>query len=471
MLMMAAVLPVAVNAEEIKATVDDSVNLAISVYNDNLALVKDTRKVSLKEGLNSVAFVGVAQQMKPETAIVNAQGLRVLEQNFDYNLINQQTMLKENIGKKVKTAMTDQQTGKTTFSEAVVIESEYGTVLQFDYGIDTNYPGRVIFDQLPSNLRTKPTFVVSLDNDKTPMKNIELSYLTTGMTWKADYVANVKDDKSLKLESFITLTNNSGVDYKNTAVQLISGTVNQVYNAMPAPRMTKAMGANMMMESAVMDSAYVGGIEQGSVGEYHVYTVPEKTTIKNQQTKQIKLFQSDDVLYEKEYRFSSPIGLSSYSGNDEFKKANPTTIYKIVNDKASNIGMPLPSGVVRFYNKDTQGNTQFIGESSIKQLAVNEEGELGLGVASDIFAKGKVVNAVAIAKNIKEFEVEVTIYNSKTEDVKVVYNQSIGNEWNVLSETHPSVKKSQNMNSWEIAVPKGGNVVLKFKVRVSRQES
>lgn len=469
--------------EEIKLDVDNNVNLAISVYNDNLALVKDTRRVSLPVGKTSVAFVGVAKQMKPDTAIVSfsSNGVSVLEQNYDYNIINPNSILKESVGKKVKTAITDIQTGKTTFSEALVLESEYGAVLQFDYGIETNFPGRVIFDKLPDNLRTKPTFVISLDNKISQNQDVELSYLTSGMTWKADYVANIKDDKKMSLESFVTLTNNSGVDYKNASIQFISGTINQVYTVSPVVPMARSavMKQNMVMdmEAAESVSSYAGGLgmggnyaNQGTVGEYHIYTIPSNTTIKNQQTKQIKLFESDNVSFSKEYRFTSPLNISSYSSNGEFTKANPLTIYKITNDKDSNIGMPLPKGVIRFYNKDDADKTQFIGESDIKQLAVNEEGELNLGIASDIFAKGKIVNITTIAKNIKEVDVEVTIINSKDEDVSVKFEQNIYDEWKVLSETHTSEKKSQSVARWTVDVPSKGNVDLKFKIRVSREQ-
>lgn len=468
-------------AEEIKLDSDKNVNLSISVYNDNLAFVKDSRQVSLPAGKSSIAFVGVAQQMKPETAIVSfgAGGVSVLEQNYDYNILSPHSILKESVGKTVKTAITDNETGKTTFSEAVILESEYGTVLKFDYGIETNFPGRVVFGEIPSNLRTKPTFVVSLDSKTAQKQNMELSYLTGGMTWRADYVANIKNDKDMSLESFVTLSNNSGVDYKDATIQLISGTVNQVYSnppAMPMPVTRNRMMKGAMMEMAVADTAsFAGGGEdgyatQGTVSDYHIYTIPEKTTIKNQQTKQIKLFESNNVVYAKEYKFSSPLNINSYAGSGEFTQANPLTIYKIKNDKASNIGMPLPMGIIRFYNKDNSGNIQFIGESNIKQLAVNEEGELNLGVAADIFAKGKITDVVTIAKNIKEIDASITITNSKAEPVSVIFEQNIYDEWKVLSETHPSVKKSQNVVSWTVDVPSNGTVDLKFKLRVSRPQ-
>lgn len=466
--------------DEIKLDSDKNVSLAISVYNNNLALVKDTRNVSLPNGKSSIAFVGVAKQMKPETAIVNfaSKGISVLEQNYDFNIINPNSILKESVGKTVKTAITDQQTGRTTFSTAKVLESEYGAVLEFDYGIETNFPGRVIFDELPNNLRTKPTFVISLDNNMAQAQDVELSYLTSGMTWKADYVANIINNNSMSLESFVTLTNNSGVDYKNASIQFISGTVNQVYNVSPIMPMARAklMTGGMMEEMAVADSASYGEAgnggysTQGTIGEYHIYTIPFNTTIKNQQTKQIKLFENDNVAYTKEFRLNSPLSISPYYSNGEFTKANPVTVYKITNDEASNIGMPLPQGVVRFYNNDDANKAQFIGESEIKQLAVGEEGELRLGLASDIFAKGKVANSTTIAKDIREVEVEVTITNSKSEDVKVIFEQYINEDWKVLSETHPSVKKSQNTANWTVDVPSKGKVDLKFKLRVSRQQ-
>lgn len=466
----AVMVPTMVLAEgnnEIILDVDSAVEKSISIYNDNLAYVKDTRNIRLKKGNTSVAFVGVAKRMKPETAMIKSDGVTVLEQNYDYNTITPYSVMEEFVGKKVKTVINNPLSGKDVFSEAILLDNKNGPILQFDYGIETNFPGRVIVPNIPTNLRKKPTLVASLQNEEFAQKNVELSYLTNGITWKADYVANVKGKDKLALTSFVTINNTSGIDYNDVSVQLISGSVNQVQSVMPVRPMM--MRQKAVMENAVMVDAATGGayMEQGTVGEYHIYNVPDKTTIKDNQTKQVKLFYYDDVKYDVEYRFTSPLNVSYYSGLEEFKKDNPATIYKIKNEKESNLGIPVPKGIIRFYENDKAGKSQFVGESNINQLAINEETELQLGSAADIFATGKVEKSTDVSDKLKDLDIKITIKNSKDEDTKVVFEQNVYNA-SLISENFKSTEKSRNVLRWELDIKKSGTVDLEFKVRVRK---
>lgn len=467
----AIMLPTMVFADDNSEVIldkDSAVEQSISIYNDNLAYVKDVRNFRLKKGNTSVAFVGVAKNMKPETAMIKSDGVTVLEQNYDYNIITPNSVLEEFVGKKVKTVMTNPMSGKDVFADAILLDNKNGPILQFEYGIETNFPGRVIIPNIPNNLRTKPTLVANLQNEEFAQKNVELSYLTNGITWKADYVANVKDKKNISLTSFVTINNDSGIDYNNVSVNLVSGSINQVSEVSHRPKMMK-MENSMVMSSPVMaDTAGMfGGIEQGTVGEYHIYSVPDKTTIKDNQTKQVKLFYFDDVKYDTEYKFSSPLGVSYYSGNEEFKKENPTTIYKIKNNKDSNLGVPVPKGVIRFYENDKNGKSQFVGESNINQLAVNEDTELLLGKSVDVFATGKVIKSTDVSDKLKDLDVKITINNSKDEDVKVSFEQGIYGG-SLISENLKSLEKTSNVLKWEIDIKKGEAVDLEFKVRVRK---
>ena len=234
-------------ASEGEVLVGDGQNTAtrVSIYNNNLAFVKDTRNVSLTKGVNAIAFEGVASQMRPETALLLGDGIRVIEQNYDYDLLNADNLLKNSVGKTVKTALYNEQTGQTYFDSAKVLNSNYGSpVLQFSYGVETNFPGRIVYEKLPDNLRVKPTLVINLDSASGGVRPLELAYLTNGLSWKADYVADLKEDNKLTLNGWITLNNESGTDYKNAEVQLIAGNVNQVAAVRPVmARMLKASGA------------------------------------------------------------------------------------------------------------------------------------------------------------------------------------------------------------------------------------
>ena len=180
------------NAVEKPINENNKLSLDISIYNQNLALVKDVRRVPLEQGNNDIAFEGVASNIKPETAILYADGLKVLEQNYDYDLLTANNMVDKSVGTSVKTVLMNPTTGENIYNKAKIISATYGMpVLEFDYGIEANFPGRIVFENLPSGLRSKPTLVAKVVSDKTAEKDLSLAYLTNGISWKTNYVAKV----------------------------------------------------------------------------------------------------------------------------------------------------------------------------------------------------------------------------------------------------------------------------------------
>lgn len=448
----------------------DSVEMEISIYNNSLGFVRDTREAGLEAGYNSVAFAGVASQIKPETVMVETPGAEIVEQNYNYNLLTPVNIVNESVGQTVKTAVYNEATGQTVFDSAKIIDSNYGNpVLQFSYGIETHFPGRLIFDKLPENLVSKPTLEVRLNNKDAGRKKIELAYLTNGISWKADYVAEIKSAGVLDLNGWITLSNDSGADYKNASVQLIAGNVNQVSEAAPVRPLMLARAMKANAESASMDAAGGAYPANEAFADYYLYTLPVKTTIKNQQSKQVSLFVRNGVRFEKEYRMISPLYVGINVSENEFQKQNPQVVFKLDNAAASGLGLPMPQGVIRFYEKDSGSNLQFIGESSIPQLADGEKADLMLGKAFDIFAKGRVLNVNKVSKDIFEADVEVAFNNAKTEEAVVNFEQNFNNNWEILSESQKSERKNANTAKWQLKLPAKGAFSLTYKVRITRK--
>ena len=206
-----------------------SSDVALNIYNGGVALVKDVRNFTLKNGENSIVFNSVAEKMLPETAFLKGTDIQVIEQNYNYNLQTPMNIVDASIGQTVKTALVDETTGKTIFDEAKIIDSRYGRpVLQFDYGIEINFPGRLIFDKLPDGLVSVPTLSTQVITQKSGEQPLSLSYLTKGISWKVDYTAEMLSDNKLNLLGWITLKNESGTDYKNVSLQFVAGEVNQV---------------------------------------------------------------------------------------------------------------------------------------------------------------------------------------------------------------------------------------------------
>ena len=232
--------------DEIVSTVSDQHGLAVTIYNDNLALVKDARRVKLARDINQLAWREVSAQMRPETAqlrnVSNPAGFRLQEQNFDFDLLTPEKLLEKYVGREVSVIRTHPTSGAETRETATVLSTNGGVVLQFADRIETGVPGRLAFSGVPDTLRDKPTLVISLVNPTPGMQNVELSYLTSGLSWRADYVAELNaNDDQLDLNGWVTLTNQSGAAYPNATLQLVAGDVNRVQAQRPAaPMMSRA---------------------------------------------------------------------------------------------------------------------------------------------------------------------------------------------------------------------------------------
>lgn len=472
-LVMAALLSVMngkfVLASETLVQQEQNTDMLVNVYNNNLGLVHDTRKVALNKGLNEIAFEGVASSIQPESAILNGDGIKVIEQNYDYNLLTPNNLLEAFIGKEVKTAVQNPQNGQIIFDKATVVSNNYGNpVLRFDYGVEANFPGRVIYENVPQNLRIKPTLVANLQSQNAGTKELKLTYLTRGLSWKADYVAEIVSDTELDLNTWITLKNETGADYTDAKVQLISGSVNYTSSAGAIARPMMAKAAMRGMENAAMDSFATASVAPQSIADYYMYKLPQKTTIKDKQSKQISLMSLNKVKYEKEYRFISPLYLGIGASKSEFEKKHPNIVFKLINDKASNLGQPLPAGMMRFYENKNGEDMVFLGENSIGQTAVGEKAELNIGQAFDIYANGKILDVKAISKDIYEYQVEITFKNVSEQKAQIVFEQNLYNNWQILQENMKSKQKNASTAQWQFELAKDATKVLNFSVRVNR---
>ncbi len=459
-------------------TVGDSqkTDLEISIYNNNLALVKDRRTVDLKQGINDIAFEGVATQIKPETALLDAPGIKVLEQNYDYDLLTANNIIDKSVGQTVKTVISNPTTGQNIYDSAEIVSAVYGQpLLKFNYGIETHFPGRLVFEKLPDSLRNKPTLVAKIDSSSAASKSISLAYLTNGISWKTNYVAKVVSNNKLNLTGWVTINNESGTDYSNAKVQLIAGDVNQVSSDSGVrPMMMMAKATRAMNDYAVAESA--AGAPQ-SLSGYHLYNLPMKTDIKDKQTKQISLLEKNDVVYKKEAYMNSPLYFN-VNYTPEFRQQHPEMIYILQNKENDNLGIPLPSGIVRFYENDNDGNMQFIGENSISHVAKGEEMRLNLGSYFNIFVNGKIKKVTKLSENKTQeadnacvtvttryaYDAEVSFNNANTYVQEVVFEQGIANDMSVESASINGHLKDAGTYTWKVTIPAEGKQTLTFRV-------
>lgn len=448
--------------------------LTLSIYNQNLALVKDVRPADIKAGMSEVVFDGVAQQIQPETAMLYGQDVKVLEQNYSYNVISYENMINQSVGQEVNTVRQNPQTGENIFEKAVLIGAAYGQpVLKFPYGIETNFNGRIVFEQIPSGISDKPTLTAKINNKKAGNKNLFLAYLTGGLSWKTDYVATITDKNQLDLTGWVTINNNSGVDYNNAKIQLIAGDVNAVRPSMQ-PRLLMAKMSMAVMDNGA-EAAAMGSVAPEQISNYELYTLPAITSIKDKQTKQVGLIEKNAVKYAKEFNFRSPL---YFGGSYEFEKQHPSITYVLENVQKSNLGISLPAGTMRFYENDKNGNLQFIGSADIANTAKEETLRLNLGDAFNLTLKGKVskVSEKEVERkpqkqcyNVKlqkTYAAETTVSNADASENSVIISQNFPDNYKIIKESIKGSVKNAQTREWTIKVPANGKTTLSYMVEI-----
>ena len=463
-----------------------SKDISMTIYNNDLALIRDIREVNFKKGINMISFEGVASNIKPESVMIEADDIRVLEQNYDYALLTAYNIAEKSVGQKIKTVRTNPQTGENIFDNATILSFQNGApVLKFDYGIETNFDGRLVFENLPQNLNQKPTLAAKISSQKETLKDLMIAYLTNGLSWKTNYVADIKDEKMLDLTGWVSITNNSGISYQNASVQLIAGNVNEVKTYGIAPRNV------MMLKTAALGVADMAVAENASVlpesfSAYQLYNLPNRTDIDDNQTKQLSLIEQFDVSYQKEGRINSGLYFNGdYASN--FEKIHPDIYYIITNDKESNLGIALPQGIVRFYEKDSKGNLQFIGENSISQTAKGEKTELRLGQMFDVFVSGKVAEVKKIRdevlkdkdgkcpryKIVRQYRSVVDFHNGGDKKADIVFYQPLHAQTKILNENSKGAYSDKNANiyQWRILLNADEKKTLTFTAETTTEEN
>lgn len=452
--------------EEQRSTLADQQGVAVTIYNDNLALIKDQRKLQLKQGATALAFRDVSARMRPETAMlrsINAPGsLSVQEQNFDFDLLTPQKLLEKYVNRSVSIVRTNPATGLETTEQAQVLSANNGVVLRIGQRIETGIPGRIIYSDVPPNLRDRPTLVMSLDNTGSTQQDVELSYLTGGLAWKADYVVelNASDDK-LDISGWVTLTNTSGASYRNAKLQLVAGDVNQV-----SPVAQGAVRA-MAPAPATLQKAKSDMVEQ-SLFEYHLYTLTRPTTIAENQTKQVALLSASGAPARKELLLKGNDYYYQSSYGELGQKMKVGVFVEFDNKETSQLGMPLPKGIIRVYKKDGAGNAQFIGEDRVDHTPKNEKVRLKLGDAFDVTVDKKQTDFKKLAGTGKynymfESAYELVLKNAKKEPVVVTVQEPMPGDWQVLSESQPHTKGSSNTAVWKVSIPAEGSTKLVYR--------
>ena len=424
--------------------------LSVTVYNNNLGVVKDSRNLSLKSGVSEIKISDVAKLIDPTSVHIKLDG-EVIEQNYQYDLVSLDKILHKYIDRKISLVNENNEllegTLLSAFGGQIVLQQDDGGLLM----IPSVNKYRFNVGALPEGLITKPTLVWKVNSPSSKGQDIEITYQTQGMNWHAEYVALLNDDDTeLDLNSWVSVTNNSGTTYKDAKLKLIAGDVNRVQDARP---LYKGRGE---LESMAMQ-ADAQQFEEKEFFEYHIYNLQRPTTLAQNETKQISLFDAQDVDANKKYFYRS-------TGYNSRGKVN--VIVEFANKENQNLGVPMPKGKVRVYKSDGE-SVEFIGEDLIDHTPKNETVKLKIGDAFDILAEEKQVDHKKITNRVYEQTHEIKITNRKNENIVVEVERFLGLNWNVLESSIDFEKKNAQTISFKVPVKKDDETTLTFKVRYS----
>jgi hypothetical protein len=449
-------------------TLNDQTDLNVTVYNSNIALIRDVRQLTVPTGTFRLKFEDIAATVNPATvhfrSLTDPEKLNVIEQNYEYDLLEPAKLLHKYVGKEVTLVRSYMDNGTTKHEEvkATLLADNNGPVWKIGNDIVTGiYAEGYRFPEVPANLFDRPTLLMSLDNSGGRKHQIEASYLASNLAWNADYVLTVaREDKAADLDGWVTLSNNSGTAFHNARLQLVAGDLNRLpqngLRAMDEMGMAKAMPAATPQ------------FQQENFSEYHLYTLGRRTSVEDKETKQISLLQGSGVPVEKLFVVN---GQSFYYHNYQNPGSplkDPVMVfYKFKNEEKAGLGMPLPAGNVRVYQKDSKGGVLFIGEDHIDHTPKDETITVHIGNAFDIIAQHKQTDFKKIAPNVYEMEFEVTLRNHKDTPITVQVNEPIGGSWEMLSSTYKFTKTAAFAAQFQVPVDKNGTSVLKYRVRVT----
>src|SRR5438876_8582143 len=466
-LCFASLATVAAQTSEQTTTARDRQSVNITVYNSNLGLVRETRRLTLPNGQIALRFADVTAQIRPETvhlaSLTAPSALRILEQNYQYDLLNPAKLLDKFVGKEITLVLRHYQNNTESFEpvQATLLSNNGGQVWRINGQIVIN-PSNIAemrFPDLPKNLVATPTLVWDLENRETGPQSIEASYLTGGMNWRADYVLLVNaDDTKGDLQGWVTLTNASGATFEDARLQLVAGEVNRV-----SDEREFALAGVMAKRADMSESQFQ---EQGFF-EYHLYTLQRPSTIRDNETKQVSLLEAAGFDVKKEFVLNGQhYYYAGYNSPGQPIKEKVGVYVQFRNSQQNKLGMPLPAGTIRLYKKDDKGNQQFIGEDRIDHTPKDEDVRVKVGDAFDIVAERKETDYKVVARNVYEYAYEIKIRNHKEGPVTVIVNEPIGGDWEMISSTFEAKKTAAFAAQFNVPVAKDGEATLSYRVRV-----
>jgi hypothetical protein len=424
----------------------------VTVYNDNLGVVREIRTFDIPRGISEIRVADVASLINPATVKITFNG-SVLEQNYQYDLVSADKILQRFIDREVQ--FIDE---KGTIIRGTLLSTQGGSaVIRSANGGLMMLPGlgkyQITVDELPGGLITRPTLLWKVQTDRAGSQNVEMTYQTGGMSWQAEYVAVLKDnDTKLDLNAWVNLTNNSGATFRNANLKLVAGSVNRVRP--PSRSYVYEEGFAVMAKTA--DSQF----ESGGLFEYHMYTLQRPTDLLQNESKQIALFDAAGIPVVKRYRYLG-------EGQRGQGVSEPVSVQvEFKNESANGLGIPMPMGIVRV-NQSSGGSVEFVGEDRINHTPRDEKITLTLGQAFDLLGETTMTDQRRITDRVNEMSYKVVLKNRKDTAVTIEVERNLWGNWEVMRSSREYRKVNANKIAFDVPVPANSEVEITYTVRIT----
>lgn len=452
-----------VNSEDAAGSADGGRKLYLTIYNDNLALIRDIRTLPIQLGRSSLSFTDIPSRIDATSvslrSLTEEGSIRILEQNYEYDMVSGNKLLTKYLGQHIEIVAADGteyagylMSAPGSGDSLILAEQPWGGAIT---AIQRNEIRVIRYPQLPAGLVMKPTLVWEMENNSDVTQHeMEVAYLTGGLSWSADYVLTLNADDTIgDLTGWVTITNNSGVTFENAELKLVAGDVNQVSNQV------LYYDTFMRTEKSAMAAAPAFG--ESSLFEYHLYKLAFPTTVKDSQTKQIQLLTAADIPVEKQYVFGRIPGSNRYWGYSD----KVQVVLRLENSEENNMGMPLPEGRVRVNKADVDGSLEFIGEDTIDHTPKDEEITLYIGDAFDITGERINTKMTSVGSNSRQDSYRIELKNHKDEAIQVHVVESMASgTYRILSSSHTYEVVDAQTIEFVVDVPADGQTDITYDV-------
>ncbi len=436
----------------------DKLSQKVVIYN-NVTFIEDSRIIAIETDSGEIIIKRIPATIIPDSVYVELEeggdGFSIISQEFDSKIVSKDALLKEYLGKQVSIINFNEYQDRKEVVEAELLSGENGGIYRINDEVYLGYPGYVILSSVPEGYISEPQLKWDYLSKSLGEKKIKLSYLSTGLSWSAAYVMKIDTSgKTMDLACWANISNNSGATFNDADVRLVAGELNTI----PQPKAAAFLRSSMA-------GAEAGSLPSEEVFEYHMYTIPHKVTLGDRSVKQVMLMEAGSVSVDK--RYVVKIVRNYYQRYDDVYTDVPVkAVIKTENSKDMGLGEALPSGKVRLYERNENGEVFFIGEDTLRDTPLDEEIELEAGNVFDVICKTRQIDFSQISKNLKELSWEIKAINHKNESVSVDVIETITGNWEIISNDHDYEKISATKIKFKLDLKAGEEKVITYTVRV-----